>query len=430
MKKMLSLLLAFSLLSTPAALAADTPSSWAKAEVEAAQAAGLIPTLTGSPAYTDAITREQFAELSVQTITVLSPKGDAFFDAAKAQTFSDCDNPAVRLASAAGVVNGTGGGKFEPKQTTNREQIAAMVYRAVAALNADKEHPLGLTLAASDLSKFSDKAQVSAWAADSLGALAASGVLNGTSATQISPKESCTVEQAILLLYRVYARATGATEPAEPNDPPQGETAFYSDYPAVPDFGAFYGIPDSQMERIVAADTPYYEYSSVELDPERIAAYQALLEQEGFYWVEHEKAFKRYNFRNPAHSDYLVSLQLAGGGVVRVIFYPTMSAVSAPRNYPDGPGNVPDLAAAVGLSLHDRQESNGAVQYNYLANADALYGHSPAWCDQMLNAGFRLKGIEEGTDLHVWYSADEKWFVKSGLINSGYYYAIAIIPAP
>lgn len=58
MKKMLSLLLTFSLLSTPAALAADTPSNWAKAEVAAAQAAGLIPTLTGSPAYTDAITRE------------------------------------------------------------------------------------------------------------------------------------------------------------------------------------------------------------------------------------------------------------------------------------------------------------------------------------------------------------------------------------
>lgn len=428
MKKMLSLLLAFSLLSTPAALAADTPSSWAKAEVEAAQAAGLIPTLTGSPAYTDAITREQFAELSVQAITVLSPKGDAFFDAAKAQSFSDCDNPAVGLASAAGVVNGMGGGKFEPKQTTNREQIAAMVYRAVAALNADKEHPLGLTLAASDLFKFSDKAQVSAWAADSLGALAASGVLNGTSATLISPKESCTVEQAILLLYRVYARATGTAQGED--NPPQGSTVYYSDYSAVPDFGAFYGIPDSQRERIVAEDTPYYEYTSVELDTERIAAYQALLEQEGFHWVAYKESSKLFDYRNPAHSDYLLSLQLAGGGVVRVIFYPTMPAVSALRNYPEGPGNVPDLAAAVGLTLRERSVVNkatGAVQYAYTGNLNAINTHGAAWFDQLLNAGFRFTGRDKTNGLGVWYSEDRNWAVEEGQFDDRYY-IVAILP--
>ena len=37
------------------------PSDWAKSEVELALAAGLIPKLTGNPAYTDTITREQFA---------------------------------------------------------------------------------------------------------------------------------------------------------------------------------------------------------------------------------------------------------------------------------------------------------------------------------------------------------------------------------
>ena len=64
-----------------------------------------------------------------------------------------------------------------------------------------------LTPAASDISKFTDKDKVSGWAKESVGTLAANGIMSGTSATTLSPKDSCTVEQSIMLLYRVYEAA-------------------------------------------------------------------------------------------------------------------------------------------------------------------------------------------------------------------------------
>lgn len=85
MKKLFTLLLALCLLSgtamaftfeeldredvlDPELIQQETISSWAQAEVYAAISAGLVPQFSGDPAYQDTITREQFAELIVQTV--------------------------------------------------------------------------------------------------------------------------------------------------------------------------------------------------------------------------------------------------------------------------------------------------------------------------------------------------------------------------
>ena len=77
-----------------------------------------------------------------------------------------------------------------------------MVSRAIEYLN-DKDNK-NVAPNAGDIEKFTDKGQVSAWAVDGVGVLVTNGIMNGTSATTLSPKDSCTVEQSILLLYRVY----------------------------------------------------------------------------------------------------------------------------------------------------------------------------------------------------------------------------------
>lgn len=177
----------------------NTPSDWAKSEVDKAIAAGLVPALTGNPKFTDTITREQFAELIVNAVTVIYGEGP---DVSNAAAFTDSDNPKVLAASAAGIVSGVGNGKFDPKQTTNREQIATMMARASGYLKTLTNKDV--TPKAADISKFSDNAQVSAWAVNGVGLLAANGIMAGTSATTLSPKASCTVEQSILLVYRLY----------------------------------------------------------------------------------------------------------------------------------------------------------------------------------------------------------------------------------
>lgn len=156
--------------------------------------------LTGNPKFTDAITREQFAELVVcMAEKVLGGELDV-----AGASFADCSNPAVLKAYAAGIVLGVGDNRFDPTAKTNREQIATMIARAVSFLEVRRNKDI--TPLASDISKFTDKAQVSSWAVEAMGTLAANGIMAGTSSTTLSPKNTCTVEQSILLLYRAFLK--------------------------------------------------------------------------------------------------------------------------------------------------------------------------------------------------------------------------------
>lgn len=177
-------------------------SDWAKEEFDIANFLGLVPPLTDQPAFTGNITREQFAELIVNMVEKVLGKS---LDVASSNTFTDSSNTAVLKAYEAGIITGVGEGKFAPKNTTNREQIATMIYRATQYLAEQTGE--NLTPNAGSIEGFTDKASISNWAAEGVGKLAANDIMKGTSATIASPKNACTVEQSILLIYRVYQKA-------------------------------------------------------------------------------------------------------------------------------------------------------------------------------------------------------------------------------
>lgn len=217
MKRLVSLLLCLALCAAPAlAIKGEvvdpatlptlppTSSDWSKTELAAAQEAGLVVGSLGAD-FTVNITREQFAELVVNLVTHIYGEGP---EAAPTGTFTDTDNPAILQAYAIGVVNGVGNGKFDPAATTNREQIACMLYRAIRWL--ENEMGDAFLLISPDISAFSDKAQVSVWATEGVGALAANGIMKGTSDTALSPQAPCTIEQSVLLVYRIYTMITTA----------------------------------------------------------------------------------------------------------------------------------------------------------------------------------------------------------------------------
>lgn len=182
----------------------ETMSDWAVDEVNAASAAGLIPVFTGNPGFTDTITREQFAELIVQTVTVICGKAPTLNTELK---FTDCGNPKVLLAASAGIVNGVGGNKFAPDTPTNREQIATMIHRAIRYVK--EQTGTDLAPLPASLQAYTDKDEVSGWAVEGVGVLAANNIMKGTSDTTLSSKNSCTVEQSILLAYRAYHAYAG-----------------------------------------------------------------------------------------------------------------------------------------------------------------------------------------------------------------------------
>ena len=189
-------------LFAPEVIEQEKVSDWAREEFDMADSLGLVPPLTDQPAFTGNITREQFAELIVNMVEKVLGKS---LGAASSNTFTDSSNIAVLKAYEAGIITGVGQGKFAPKNTTNREQIATMIYRATQYLAEQTGE--NLTPNAGSLEQFKDKASISSWAAEGVGKLAANDIMKGTSATTASPKNACTVEQSILLIYRVYQKA-------------------------------------------------------------------------------------------------------------------------------------------------------------------------------------------------------------------------------
>ncbi len=173
------------------------PSQWAVSEIDAAIAAGLVPDLTGSPRYQDTIDRLQFAELAVNLVETVTGEDLAPADPA---AFSDCDSAAVLKAYGAGIVNGVGDGRFDPNGELTREQLATMLYRAWTVL--------GDAAPAVGLGGYADAGDVSFWAEDAVSALADSGIMKGTSEVTLTPQAPCTVEQSILLVYRLYLQVT------------------------------------------------------------------------------------------------------------------------------------------------------------------------------------------------------------------------------
>ena len=177
----------------------DLPSVWAQREVEAARELGILSALTDS-CYTHSMNRLRFAELMV---SLVEHAAGAELDAAEVIPFSDTADIFARKAYAAGIVNGTGDGTaFSPDGTLTREQLATMLCRAVRYIEGET----GETIlpASADLTGYADADQVSPWAADSMAALTAAGLLQGTSSTTLSPKDTTTVEQGILLALRAY----------------------------------------------------------------------------------------------------------------------------------------------------------------------------------------------------------------------------------
>ena len=104
---------------------------------------------------------------------------------------------AVAWCYAAGVVNGMSDTEFAPDATITREQIVTMFCRY-----AEKVAKADITLS-DDLAAFADRETVSAWALPGIRWAVAVGLINGTTATTISPQGTATRAQTAALVQRL-----------------------------------------------------------------------------------------------------------------------------------------------------------------------------------------------------------------------------------
>ena len=112
-----------------------------------------------------------------------------FSDVAEGQYYAR----AVSWAAANGVVNGYGNGRFGPDDPITREQMA-VILRGYARLSGKD------VSAQADLSGYRDAGSISAYALESMRWASAQGLINGTSATTLTPAGTATRAQAAVLL--------------------------------------------------------------------------------------------------------------------------------------------------------------------------------------------------------------------------------------
>lgn len=176
-------------------------SPWAQEEVYKAQLAGLT-TLHTDSGFTDTITRFQFAELVSNLLEVVM--GSPLLRA-DVNTFPDTKEDAVLKAANTSIVTGLPDGTFGGDKLITRQEICVMLDRAVTYL---EDQQAGTIRNSKDAwsDDYTDWDQVGDWASNAVLNTIRRGVVNGTSKTTVSPLGNTTVEQAIIMVYRLYVQ--------------------------------------------------------------------------------------------------------------------------------------------------------------------------------------------------------------------------------
>lgn len=168
-------------------------STWAVPEIEKSIGSGLVSEAINGD-FTRPITREEFAELAVRLYEVNTGQKAS---PAASDTFSDCEAVEVLKAYALGIVNGKGQGIFDPQALTTREEIAAMVYRAVEAIAPDTD------MSTTDAPTFIDQVNIAPWFLENVRFMSKKEFIKGSNG-YFNPKDTCTREMAVLIAVRVY----------------------------------------------------------------------------------------------------------------------------------------------------------------------------------------------------------------------------------
>ena len=226
-KRALSLLLVLVMLlgvlpagAAAAAVYQDVPSGhWASDYIARVAEQGLmVGTSDTTFAPEETITRAMF-------VTILARYAKAETDNNAETAFADVPagqyyTGAVAWAAANGIVNGTSAVTFAPNDPVTREQMAALLYRAMRFLGNKCPQD-------GKLDAFSDASALSDWAVEGMIWAAGAGLFGGFEDGTLRPQETATRAQAakVFCVLLDYSEQPEPTEPsAEPTEPSEEPT--------------------------------------------------------------------------------------------------------------------------------------------------------------------------------------------------------------
>ena len=207
-RKILSLILAFamtvSLLTVGTGAVeptyGDTAGHWAESSIERWSAYGIIQGSNGQFDPNGQLTCAQLATILAKLLKLPAAKDAGFTDNTADAWYYD----AINRCAAAGILNGNGDGTVTPEAPITRERAMVMLARALGIEPLRKP----------DLTKYTDAAQVSAYAQGYVAALIEAGIVGGVTADELAPQDNITRASTVTILDRaigVYADKDGMT---------------------------------------------------------------------------------------------------------------------------------------------------------------------------------------------------------------------------
>ena len=210
-RKLLSIVLALCLtltllptMSVAAGSYADTNGHWAESSIERWSAYGIIQGSNGKFDPDGQLTCAQLATILARLLKLPAAKDAGFTDNTADAWYYD----AINRCAAAGILNGNGDGTVTPEAPITRERAMVMLARA-----------LGIEpLRNPDLTRYTDAAQVSAYAQGYVAALIEAGIVGGVTAGELAPQDNINRASTVTILDRAistYADEAGATVKAD-----------------------------------------------------------------------------------------------------------------------------------------------------------------------------------------------------------------------
>lgn len=171
----------------------DIKGHWAKNEIELL-ASKLVIKGTSDTTFgpNNHITRAEFAALLVRSLGLKEEASTRFTDVSANNWFAGT----AGASAQAGLIEGFEDSTFRPNERITREQMAAMITRAMEV--AGKSAAVDLK----QLDKFTDSKSLSAWSKDAVAVAVSAGIVNGVTDKEFVPAAPATRAEAAVMLKR------------------------------------------------------------------------------------------------------------------------------------------------------------------------------------------------------------------------------------
>ncbi len=178
----------------------DTAGHWAESSIERWSGHGIIQGSNGLFDPNGQLTCAQLATILAKLLKLPAAKDAGFTDNTADAWYYD----AINRCAAAGILNGNGDGTVTPEAPITRERAMVMLARALGIEPIRKP----------DLTKYTDAAQVSAYARGYVAALIEAGIVGGVTADELAPQDNINRASTVTILDRAistYADKAGET---------------------------------------------------------------------------------------------------------------------------------------------------------------------------------------------------------------------------